>query len=222
MAKPRSTSSLLATVMLLAVSSLILWNGAAVAQNAGRGPGGFEKNVKAWDMEAKTVAQGLALTAEQTTKLIDAYKAARDSHVTAVNAAIGQAERPNFQKMREVNQAEKAKLEAALKGFLNPEQTAKALETLGSFNRRWDSMVDALDGMGLADKAKGDAMKLVTDYVAEWSKAMQDAMTSGNRESMRDKATKMKEKLDADMAKVLSAEQMTKWTEATARRGGRR
>jgi hypothetical protein len=121
----------------------------------------------------------------------------------------------------EVNQAEKAKFETALKGFLNPEQTTKALATLGSFSRRWDPMVEALDGMNLEEKKKAEAMKLVADAVAESDKAMQAAMASGDRESVRDTMTKLREKLDADMGKILSAEQMTKWTEATAMRGGR-
>jgi hypothetical protein len=188
-------------------------------------PGGTppspEKMAKAWALEAKTVAQDLGLPAELTAKLVDAYKAARESQMAAVAAKLGQGRgQRDFAAIREVAQAEKAKFETALKGFLNPEQTTKALAVLGTFNRRWDLMAAALDGMNLDEKKMAEAMKLVAGYVAESDKAMQAAMASGNRESMRETGTKLKEKLDGDMAKILSAEQMTKWNEATARRGG--
>jgi len=122
--------------------------------------------------------------------------------------------------MMEVNQAEKAKLETAIKAFLNPEQTAKALATLGAFSRRWDPMVAELDGMKLEAKANDEAMKLVADYIAESEKARQAGMTARD-EGMREKLTQMKEKLDADLSKILSPEQLAKWKEATAMRGRR-
>jgi hypothetical protein len=49
-------------------------------------------------------------------------------------------------------------------------------------------------------------------------------MAGGDREGMRAVSQKQQAKLDEDMGKVLSEEQLAKWTEATARRrgGGRR
>jgi len=63
--------------------------------------------------------------------------------------------------MMKVKSGRKAKLETALKAFLNAEQTAKALSTLGSFNRRWDPMVATLSDLGLDEKAKTESLKLV-------------------------------------------------------------
>jgi len=175
-----------------------------------------------WALEAGAVAKSLGLAAEQTTKLTDAYKAARESQRKAIEAAAvqQQGDRRDFRAMMEVNQAEKAKLETAIKAFLNPEQTAKALATLGTFSRRWDPMVAELDSMKLEPKANDEAMKLVADYVAESEKARQAGMAAPD-EGMREKLTQMKEKLDADLAKILSAEQLAKWKEATATRRGR-
>lgn len=206
---------------VIAASMLTTWSRDASAQPGVGVDGGYERSVKAWEIQAKTVARDLTLSVEQTTKLVEAYAAARDSHNKAAGAVAGPAERPDFQKMREVNQNERTKFESVLKGFLNAEQIDKALLTLGSFFRRWDAMVETLDAMDLGDKAREDAVKLTADYVAEWNTAMKVAMGSGNRESMREQADKLKEKLDADVARILSAEQMTKWTDATARRGNR-
>jgi Spy/CpxP family protein refolding chaperone len=212
--------------VLVAACALVLCATAAVAQ--GRGPGGPppapEKNPKAWELEAKTVAQDIGLSAEQTAKLTEAYKAARESQMAAVMAKMGElgGGRRNFGAIREVNVAERAKLETALKAFLNPEQSEKALAPLGTFSRRWDPMVTALDGMTLEEKAKTGAMKLVAGFVAESDKAMQAAAGGNDFQAVREQIGKLKEKLDADMAKILSAEQMTTWTEASAMRRGPR
>lgn len=196
---------------------------AAVAQ--GPGPGGpppMEKNVKAWELEAKTVAQGAGLSADLTAKLAEVYKAARESHMEAIRAKMSDQGRgrPNMGAMREVNVAERAKLEAAVKGFLNPEQTTKVVAVLGTFSRRWDPMVITLDGMTLDAKAKDSAMKLTADYVVENANIMQRAAESKDFDSVREKAGALKEKLDADMGKILNAEQMKEWTEGTTMRRG--
>ena len=196
---------------------------AAVAQ--GPGPGGpppMEKNPKAWELEAKTVAQSAGLSAELTAKLVEAYQAARESHMEAIRAKMNDKERgrPNMGAMREVTLAERAKFETAVKAFLNPEQTTKAVETLGTFSRRWDPMVTVLDGMKLDDKAKESALKLTADYVAENAKLMQSAAASNDFDAVREKLGALKAKLDADMGKVLNAEQMTQWTAATSMRRG--
>jgi hypothetical protein len=128
-------------------------------------------------------------------------------------------DRRDLSGMMEIAKAERAKFETAVKAFLTPEQTAKAALTLGSLSRQWDRLSDALDGLGLDDKTKAAGMKLLADYAAESDKAMQAA--GNDREGMREKNRALKEKLDADMGKVLSPEQLTKWTEATAMRGGR-
>ncbi len=210
-----------AVVTAFSMSLLSAWYVTAAAQETNRPAIVSERNIKAWETQAKTVAASLTLSAEQTTKLVEVYRAARDSHTTAADAVAGPAERPDLRKMRQVNQAERAKFETALQGFLNQEQTEKALLTLGSFFRRWDGMVEVLEGMHLADKPREEVLKLTADYVAQWNKAMQVAIASGNKESMREQANELKDKLDAEVAKFLSPEQMAKWTDATGKRGPR-
>ncbi len=194
----------------------------AVAQPGGgrEGMPSPEMIAKAQTLEVATVAQSLSLPAEKSTKLADAYKAARESHMTAMRGVMKPGERPDFKAMQEVTQAETAKFETAVKAFLTPEQTATAVATLGTFNRRWDRMVLTLDGMGLADKPKAEAMKLVMDNVAESGKAMKAMTDSTDREAMREQQQKMRENLDAGLAKVLSADQSAKWKAETAMRGG--
>ena len=121
--------------------------------------------------------------------------------------------------IREVMTAERGKLETALKAFLTPEQATQAGSILGTFNPRWDMMVNALDGMGLEEKVKADAMKAVTGFVAESAKAREAA--GDDRNAARAKTMELREKLDGELGKILSADQLAKWKESTAfRRGG--
>ena len=221
MRKLDSVSSLKTAGVFLVTCSMVLCCIGAFAQGRGAGgPPGLEKNDKAWEIEANTVAQGLGLSAEQSKKLVDAYKAARDSQMTAMREAMGQGGRPEPGKRMEITKAEAAKLETALKGFLKPEETTKAMASLGTLNARWDRMVMALDAMNLEEKPRAEAMKLVEQNVAETGKIMQGAAAGGDFQAMREKMAPLRDKLDADLAKVLSADQMTKWKEATATRGG--
>jgi len=180
-----------------------------------------EEAAKIWALQAADVAKSIGLTPELSTKLSDAYKAARESYSAAMDALRGQGQeaRRDFGKMRELGVAEKGKFGEVLKGFLDADQTAKVLATLGSFNRRWDSMVSALMGMGLDEASMSKAMGLVTGYVAESDKIMQGVTEGGDFQAVREKAQALREKLDTDMGTVLSPEQVTKWKEATAMRG---
>ena len=207
---------------LLVSGALVLLCLGAIAQPPGPGgpPPNPEKAGKIWEMQAKMVAQDLALSGELVTKLVDAYKAARESQMASMRANRKPGERPDFRAMQEAQQVERGKLETALKSFLNPEQTAKALATLGTLDRRWDRMVAAIDGMNLDEKVKAEALKLVANHVAETGKNTQAAMAANDFDAVRTQNMKSKEKIDADLAKVLSPEQLEKWKEATAMRGG--
>lgn len=206
-------------------SAVLLCLGAA-AQPGGPGRAGMDpaKAAAAWKAEAETVAKSLNVDEGQAVKLVEAYKAARESHSAAVRARMDAGgDRRDYGAMMEINKAEKAKLEAALLAFLTPEQTATALSTLGTFNRRWDSMALAIEGMTLEAGPKAEAMDLIMAYVAEWGKVTASATPgAGDNTGMREKAVALREKLDADLAKVLSAEQMAAWKEATAMREGSR
>ena len=211
-------------MMFLGIGALLACCSGAFAQapRPGGPPGPPENNEKACAIEATAVAQSLALSPELTTKLADAYKAARASLMAARQASMKPGERPDMAKMREITVAEKTKFETAVKAFLNPEQTTKAVAMLGSGGRHLDPMAMALDGMNLDEKAKPAAWKLVFDYVVASDSAMQAAAASNDMQSVREKMNQLKEKLDNDMAKVLSADQLAKWKEATARGGGMR
>jgi len=221
MHNPRSGLSPKTALVFLSACLLVLGCLGAVAQPPAPGGPGLERNDKAWEMEAKCVAQEIALSAELTTKLVDAYKTARDSYMTAAREAMGEGGQRDYSKIIELNKTQAAKLETALKGFLKPDQTTKAMASLGTFNRQWDRMVTVLDGMKLDEKANTTAMKSVTEFVVESGKVRQAAVAGGDFQSLREKTAPLREKLDADLAKVLSAEQVTKWKEETAmRRGG--
>ncbi len=217
-------------ITCLGIAALALCGAASYAQAPGGGPGGQglspEVQAQAWALQAKAVAKELALADDVTPKLVDAYKAARESQMTALRAKMteggGQGGLGNWEALREITKAERGKLETALKGFLKEDQTAKALGTLGTFNRRWDAMTMVLDGLKL-DEAKGaEATKLVMAYVMDSDKIMQDAFAAGatDRTAARDKSRALKQKLDENLGKVLSAEQLKTWTEATTMRGG--
>jgi len=197
---------------------------APAAKPAPAAPPTAENATTSWEMEAKTVARQLKLNDEKTAKLVDAYKAARASHRKALEAKLGEGARPdseNYAAMREVVAAERTKLETALKGFLSPEETQKAMATLGSFSRRWDQMTAVLSGMKLDPKVEAQAMDTVAAYVAESTAGMTAQPAPADREAFRQKSQEARDKVDAEMAKILSQEQLAKWKESTARRRGR-
>lgn len=224
------TFRVLTGLCLCLCAGLILSSGAWAQPGAGGGPGGRghgpmmnpEKMKKAAELEAGTVARILGLSAEQSKKLTETYQSARSGQMEAMRAnRPSQGGRPDMEAMRKMETDSRTKLETDLKAFLNPEQTSKAMETLGTFGRRWDSMVLALDGMGLEEKTSAQAYKVVADHVAASAKSMESARKSNDFSSIREAGKKQKADLDAEMAKILSAEQLKKWTQATAMRSGR-
>jgi hypothetical protein len=184
-----------------------------------------------WALQATHVAGKLELSKEQTTKLVDANKKARESYVAAIRAAMEEA-RENadpddrgamYRAMREVRdkltKAETDKLAKAVGAFLDKDKTKEAVKHLGVFSGSLDGMVNVIAGLKL-DKAKqAKALDIVYASVAESTAALAKARASGDMETMRDVYTEQRAKLNEAMGKVLSEEQMTKWTEATARRG---
>ena len=193
---------------------------APAAKPAPAAPPTAENATTSWAMQAKTVARQLKLNDEKTAKLVDAYKAARAGHRTAVEAKLGEGARPdreNYAAMMEVVTAERTKLETALKGFLSAEETQKAMATLSAFSRRWDQMTAVLSGMKLDPKVEAQAMDTVAAYVAEATAGMPAQPAPADREAFRQKSQAARDKLDAEMAKVLSPDQLAKWKESAAR-----
>lgn len=242
----KTVSSVLTLALLVALASAVLCASVYAQQppppgepgaaqdrprGGGGGGGGFgrmspEQNAAGWQAQATIVAEDLGLSPELTAKLVDAYKTNREGQMAAMEALrkeAGEDQRPDREKMQAALKAEGAKLEPAVKAFLNPEQTAKVMATLSSSAMRWQNMAVALQEMKLESKVKAQAVKLVLAYVVEFDKAMQGA-GQGDREAIRTSLRTLKEKLDADMAKILTPEQSTKWNESTAmmRAGGMR
>lgn len=191
-----------------------------------------EEAQAAWTLEASHVAGKLGLSKEETTKLVDAYKKVRESYSTAVREAMEEvmanaAGTGDRQAIREamgevqgkIAKAETEKFAKALGAFLDKEKTEKAVTQLGAFSGSLDRMVNVIAGLKL-DKAKqAEALDLVNAYVVESTAARRKVMASGDFESMRTVFQELRTKLNEAMAKVLSEEQLAKWTEATARRG---
>lgn len=224
----RSTSYRLA--VYTAVLASVLASATAFAQP---GPGGGrlpqlsdEDRAKAWELQAKSVAKSLALNDEQTAKLVETYQATRKTFDASLRERMSQGGGgggPNWQEAVEFAQGERTKLETALKGFLNEEQAGKAMASLGGLTGggRWDRMVLAIDQLGLDDAKKSEALAAVSNYIAESNKMMQDAAGGGNLDDMRTKGQELRGKLDAELEKIITAEQLAKWKELTPmRRGG--
>lgn len=194
----------------------------------GPGGGGFgrmtpEQMGAATKAQAGMVAEALGLNAEQTTKLTDAFKTFREEQMKAMMALRQEgAERPDMAKMQETAKAERQKFEDGLKKFVTPEQATKAALYLGATMARWQNMAMVIDDMKLDAKTKTAATKLILAYVEEAEKAGQGATTQEQREAVRATLRASREKLDTEMAKVLSPEQAKEWTEKTPMRGGMR
>ena len=219
-------------VLILAVVAALCFATSVQAQpmRGQRGPQmSPEEAQAAWTLEASHVAGKLGLSKEETTKLVDAYKKVRESYSAAIREAMEEAMAEGVdttdrqairQAMREIQEkttkAETEKFAKALGAFLDEKKTKKAVTQLGSFSGSLDRMVNVIAGLKL-DKAKqAEALDLVNAYVAESSAAFAKARAGGDRESMRAVFQEQRTKLNEAMAKVLSEEQLAKWTEATA------
>lgn len=198
---------------------------------AQQGPGGAGARLadlqKAIPLEAKSVAKELGLSEESTSKLQQAYQEARRSQMERLREVTGGpgggpggrgGGLGNFQAIQQVNEAERGKLEAALKEFLTPEQTQKAMAVLGAFDRQYDRMTITLDGFGLDEEKFFKAMSLVNHYVASVDKNRREAAGGGIEgfREIREKTQALKAELDLFLAPILSEEQMKTWKEATA------
>lgn len=179
----------------------------------GPGGGGFamlsgEELAKVSAAQVKYVASSLTLNEDQSKKLGEAYTAYRDGlrrrFESGGLSAGGDA-------IREAMNEEKGKLDTALKGFLTPEQTTSASALLAS-SFRWDGMVKALNDVGLDEAKHAEAMKVIATYLTESTKAREAA--GGDREAMRAKGQELRDKMTADLGKILTPEQLAKLQEA--------
>ncbi|MBI3119591.1 MAG: hypothetical protein HYZ00_12930 [Candidatus Hydrogenedentes bacterium] len=190
----------------------------------GRGPQlPPEKREAAWALEAGSVAKDLGLAEDAAKKLADAYKASRQGLQAEMEKLTPGGDRGGImEKLGEINKTEREKLQKAIGEFLTPEQTEKAVASLGTFHRQWDRYVDTVAGLKLEAEKQDQALSLITKHVVDSSAQMTQAMESGDFQSVRESMQASKESLDSALAGVLSAEQLATWKEQTARgrRGG--
>ena len=185
-----------------------------------------EQTQAAWTLQANHVAGKLELSKEQTTKLVDAYKKARESYNETVRKARQEARasvdsgdrRARFQVMRDAQQkvtkAETEEFAKAVGAFLDEEKAKTAVKQLGTFSRELDRMVNVIAGLELDESKLAKALDTVSTYVVESMAARARAMASPDMEALtvlREQRTKLNEAV----AKLLSKEQLTMWNEAT-------
>ena len=192
----------------------------------GRGPQlAPEKVEAAIALEAKGVARDLELSEDAAEQLLAAYRDARHSHQKGMAELFGQGGggggMGRFMEMQELSEKEGAKLKSATEAFLSEDQTTKALESLGTFSRQWDRLVDTLIGFQLEDGPLYSGLGFVTRYVVDSEKARSEAMANMDFQSMRGARQELKAALDASLAGILSETQAASWKEATASRGPR-
>jgi hypothetical protein len=170
-----------------------------------------------WTIQAQGVADELGLSKDKRLKLIKIYEDARLSQREEVKKLPEETDRVKARAAtQQVNVKERAKLEAALKGIVTAEQSAKILPVLGSFNNRYDSYVAALAEFKLDNKKMSQGLKLIVEYTLAYDKARAEAAASGSNFSANT-GRELKEKLDAGITPLLSTEQSAQWNEATAR-----
>jgi len=172
--KPRQIGVAILCIAVLMV--LAGWMPDAAAQ-AGRGGSRLapEKAEAARELQAECVAKELGLSKKNTRRLVEAYKAARQTYEKGVRELFeeqGGDRSSRFQAYRELHERERGKLEEALKGILKEKDVAQAMASLGAFNRSWDRYVDTLAGYKLRDKKLFKALALVNQYVVDTDKAM--------------------------------------------------
>ena len=202
---------------------LLLWGATEVSAQFRMGPQlEPEQAQAAWTLAARGVANELGLSKEAASKLIDAYKAARESSQKVMQGMMGGGGGRGAR--QGLIATEQGKLEKALKGFLSDEQVAKAMESLGTFSSEWDRFLDVLAGFNLDEENLYKALALVCTYVVESSKAMSAAMANQDFQSMRTARQTHKAALDGGLSKILTPSQLITWNQATAprMRGGPR
>ena len=114
---------------------------------------------------------------------------------------------------------EKAK--AAWGAQVAADKAASAVAVLGTFNRQYDVMTDALVGLKLEAGKQQQAMEVVERFVAAQEKARPAAGGEGDREGAREAMTAARNSMREEMAKVLSADEMKKFEETLPGARGR-
>lgn len=170
-----------------------------------------EERAKVDAAQAGAVAASLKLDAEKSGKLSEAYTAHKKA--AAESRPTGEG-RPDFETMLKHQQEQQAKLEEALKGFLDETQAKEAASILGGFNRGWDRQVLVILGFGLEAAKQAEALGHTLAFVKKSAESR--AGGGGSREEMM----AARKALDEALAPLLTDAQKAEWAEKTSR-GGR-
>jgi hypothetical protein len=189
----------------------------------GRGRGPIlspEQLAKVWQAQSDTVAGKLELAKEDAGKLGVAYKSARESHDQESQkiANEGGGGGGGMMAMMELNMSERGKLETALKEFISGDKLASAMASLGTFNRQADRMVNAILELNLDAEKNKKALLVIDDFTVANGKSMEDAIASGDFQSIRTSMQEQRAKVETDLAAVLSPEQLEEYKAKTATR----
>ena len=194
--------------------------------DAQRGRGGprlsAEESETVWELQSSSVTKELGLAKKKAAKVAEAYAVSRTSYQSGMRElreSGGGGGGGRFRAFRELAEEERGKLEAALKGVVKGEELKKVLATLGTFDRSWDRYTHVLAGFELEAAKLQKAMSLTIAYVSGVYEGRQEALENEDFQGMREIYGEHKGTLDEGMAKILSAEDQEKWTEATQRRG---
>jgi len=192
----------------------------AMAQRGGGIQISQEKLDEIWRAQADGIGREIKLDKEKIAKVVAAYKASREAQAKEVQElfAGGQRGPGMFQEMREINETESGILKDNLMKFLSEKDSDTAVASLGSYNRQWDRLVSTILGFELEDAKQKKALELIAGYVVESNKARDEAIASGDFQSIRTASEELKGMLDMSIASLLSKEQVETWKTATERR----
>lgn len=171
-----------------------------------------------WRLQAQSVADQLGLSKDQVTILTKAYLAAQVAHRQSLKDLPEEQDKDKSRAalLRSIAK-DQATFLSALNGSLSAEAVAKVTMTLGSFNGRWDGYTAELLALKLDHEKLKTAMGLLIKYVSEYEEASKESLKLFNR---RPNSRSFKQKLDTDLAGLLTAEQRVQWNKATAMGGG--
>jgi hypothetical protein len=217
------------TALTIVVTAILasVYSATPASAQRGRGGGGWglepEQQEAVWMLQSKSVAQDLALDEAASEKLLAAYKGARERIGEKVRSSFEGAEgdwRERFEKMNEIRKAERETFGEEIEGFLNEDQAGKAMETLGSFGRFWDTMTHSLSEIVTDEETLFKGTLTIGSHLAKMENS--SGGDEGDREARRERWQKSREELNEALSKILNEEQLAKWKEATESRGGRR
>ena len=203
-----------------------------------------EKAKAAWEWQARSVAEAFKLTDGDAGRVTEIYVVARQQLVVASRENRREAgerraredrareDRPEagegdgrrrgqrplgFGMNPELLTKARADLETGLAWVLDAEQLKPAMASLGSFNRQWDIMVDAILGFELGTEKTLAALEPVRVYVALFYTLRE----AGDRQAMREDLADARETLLSRLEAFLDDEHLEQFTQLNRRRGRR-